>query len=224
MSPAKNAGREYTMPENHFARITHSFESCHRLVSRWALECDKIVVYEHVGTQTEKIHIHLLILGSRLGKKQLRNIGQSFVDLKGNKNCSFKVAESYDVPVTYMTKGVLQPKYNKGFTEEYLEERRKAWVEPSQVKSKDQIAYEDCFSLDDWKNRWLPKDCKECVYEHPRESCHFKQVCRKAWSYASYARPMVNAASLNLYKSLVWTYCRDEGISIPREHPLGKWY
>jgi len=211
------------MPEDYFARITHSYESLARLVSRWALECDKIIVYEHVGTQTEKVHCHMVILGSRLGKKQLRNIGQGFVDLKGNKNCSFKACETYDIPITYMTKGNLTPKYNKGFEEDYVEQRRAAWVEPSQVKSKDELAYEQCFSRDEWKTRWLPKDCKQCVDEHPRGSCHFKQVCSKAWAFASFSRPMVGPASLNLYKSLVWTFCRDEGISISKDHQLGKW-
>ena len=59
----------------HYAvRITHSYEVAKPIVHLWAMKCEKILAYEHLGERTGKIHIHLLLVNTSVDKKQLRNI------------------------------------------------------------------------------------------------------------------------------------------------------
>ena len=58
----------------HYAvRITHSYEVAKPIVHLWAMKCEKILAYEHLGERTGKIHIHLLLVNTSVDK-QLRNI------------------------------------------------------------------------------------------------------------------------------------------------------
>lgn len=119
------------MPYDYFVRITHAYEDLRSLLSLWSMRCEKMVVYEHVGSQTEKIHCHLLILGSNTQKKQLRNIGATCVNLKGNEMCSFKEASGdWEGACVYMTKGRYSPSYLKGFQECEAECWKAKWKEP----------------------------------------------------------------------------------------------
>lgn len=121
----------------HYAvRITHSYSVAQSVAHVWALRADKVLVYEHskeTNTARDKTHIHMLLVNTSIDKKQLRNIAkETNVPTKGNENMSFKMAEQpFTKYITYMSKGVLQPKYNKGFTPEELEEYRLLWVEPN---------------------------------------------------------------------------------------------
>ena len=59
----------------HYAvRITHSYEVAKPIVHLWAMKCEKILAYEHLGERTGKIHIHLLLVNTSVDRKQLRNI------------------------------------------------------------------------------------------------------------------------------------------------------
>ena len=49
----------------HYAvRITHSYEVAKPIVHLWAMKCEKILAYEHLGERTGKIHIHLLLVNT----------------------------------------------------------------------------------------------------------------------------------------------------------------
>lgn len=87
---------------NYFVRITRSYSDLSGLVLSWAARADKMVVYEHVGDATEKTHIHMVIIGSEVCKKQLKNL-VGFMNFKGNGDWSFKEYEEGDAMV-YMTK------------------------------------------------------------------------------------------------------------------------
>lgn len=138
-------------------RISRSFSDLSGAVRSWALKADRLCVYEHVGTKTEKVHIHLLMMGVSCGAERLKQIvnESGVVGLKGQKDWSFKTAhkqlgpitdQTKDAYVTYMTKGHLKPMYYKGFEVEYLDERMAAWVEPSRLKGADELLY-DKFEL-----------------------------------------------------------------------------
>lgn len=122
----------------HYAvRVTYSWAQAQTIAHLWALRADKVLVYEHskaTFTAKNKTHIHMLLVNTSVDKKQLRNIAKETVVLvKGNENMSFKTAEEpFGKYITYMTKGLLQPVYNKGFTPEELEECRLAWVDPNE--------------------------------------------------------------------------------------------
>jgi len=122
----------------HYAvRITHSWLQAQSVAHNWALRADKVLVYEHsqqTKTAKGKTHIHMLLVNTDIDKKQLRNIAkETTVPTKGNENMSFKMAEEpFGIYITYMTKGVLQPVYNKGFDPEELERYRQNWTPPSE--------------------------------------------------------------------------------------------
>lgn len=121
----------------HYAvRVTHAWLQAQSIAHSWALRADKVLVYEHsqeTKTAKDKIHIHMLLVNTSVDKKQLRNLAkQTNVPTKGNENMSFKMAEEpFTKYITYMSKGVLKPVYNKGFTTEELEEYRLLWIEPN---------------------------------------------------------------------------------------------
>ena len=122
----------------HYAvRVTHSWQQAQCIAYLWALRADKVLVFEHsqeTKTAKGKTHIHMLLVNTNIDKKQLRNLAkQTQVPTHGNENVSFKMAEEpFTKYITYMSKGVLQPKYNKGWTPEELEEYRLLWVEPNE--------------------------------------------------------------------------------------------
>ena len=119
-----------------FVRITYPYSHIKVLVVQWGLKCTKLVVYEHKGDKTEKIHCHLVVIGSSCDKKQLRNIGQKYCDLKGNKNCAFSVLDSERKPLVYMTKGILDAKYLQGFSIEDSMRWKTEWIEPAKELEK----------------------------------------------------------------------------------------
>lgn len=143
------------MAHSYFVRITHSYEAIEPLVHAWALITDRLAVYEHVGDRTQKVHCHLLVVGSRVEKKQLRNIGTDAfkrkganISIAGNGNCSFKPLDiSYDSifhTLTYMSKGKYDPSYNREFDPITIAEAKAAWVE--QLSPQEQV-YQDFLKI-----------------------------------------------------------------------------
>lgn len=118
------------MPYDFAVRITKPYEHMSRVISRWLLECDKMVVYQHEGERTGKVHIHLAIEGSRVCREQLRNIANDMLvhPLKGQGDWSFKEWDRGDKYIVYMTKGKHDPSFNKGFEEVYLSKCKGQYV------------------------------------------------------------------------------------------------
>lgn len=213
------------MPYDYFARITHSYERCAAMIGRWALECDKVLVYEHVGTETEKVHIHCILRGSRVCKKQLRNIGKDFVDLKGNENCSFKECVSEETPITYMSKGNLTPKYNKGYEHGYIEMRRMEWRPPTEhVKMSAQMSLVYSF-----ENQHL-QDIIEAQQNMPADipiedvpKWVFNKIKTLARTWLFQKTQIANQKFFNDYKTIVMTVCFKRNISIPKDCRWSEW-
>ena len=208
---------------DYFVRITHPYAELVRLVATWALECSSLAVFEHVGSQTEKVHCHLVILGSRLQKKQLRNIGQQYAVLKGNEYCSFKECISWEVPLVYMTKGSLSASYLKTFTLEQIDIARSKWVAPRSYvkKSRIQVVTEDFF--EDYP---LEKELKESgpddFYGQDKK---FKIVRRRAYRVAADEyNGILTPQFWTMFKTLVFSYCYKNNISFPKENTnWNKW-
>ena len=227
------------MPYDYFVRITHPYSSLASLISRWSLECEKLIAYEHVGTLTEKVHIHMVILGSRLQKKQLRNIGNQQADLKGNELCSFKECVSWEQPIVYMTKGMLEPSYNKGFALDKIAELKGKWVTPKNYEKQSMNEkYYNAWSNSDWKKLQIhlfekkeqfAKQLAACVDRLERES--FINDFSEFDAIKGYFRRYVfedshyiwDLQSINKYKMMVLTYCMREDISIPKNTDWSKW-
>lgn len=219
------------MPYDYFVRITHSYAAIAGLVSLWAMRCEKLAVYEHTGEKTEKIHCHLLILGSNTQKKQLRNIGSDIVDLKGNENCSFKECVSWETPVVYMTKGNLDPKYLKGFTKEEAVEWKSKWQprnvyrKPNPLASVFEYVFGDPYDVEDAQAFRVPKGVLEDdVKAFPPTYNAFRMVVTRS-------RQMVFAKNddfwspkcANEHKTMVLTYCMRFHIPIPDGSKWKEW-
>jgi len=231
------------MPYDYFVRITHPYSSLAPLVSRWSLECEKLIAYEHVGTLTEKVHIHMVILGSRLQKKQLRNIGQQQADLKGNELCSFKECVSWEQPIVYMTKGMLEPSYNKGFAIDKIAELKGRWVTPKNYEktSANEQYYMswqhshwkelDVILQDEWKLVWAAfREQLNGLDGFQRDTliknapCQFNLVKRYFRRYVfEDSHSVWDLQTMNKYKMMVLTYCMRHDVSIPANTDWSKW-
>jgi len=130
------------MPD-YMVRLTHSYETAKTVVGLWAMRCDKILAYEHLGTKTGKVHIHLSLLGTNVDKKQLRNIASGAqLPVSGNEWCSFKIWDRKDEYITYMSKGKYEPKYFTVLTPQEIQSCKDAWIN-YRHKSKDEVLYTD---------------------------------------------------------------------------------
>lgn len=210
------------MPQyDYFVRITHSYQQCISILSRWSLECDKMVVYEHIGSATEKVHIHIAIEGSRVQSKALKVQAEkvSQVPLKGNENCSMKQWDKSEAPLVYMTKGNLDPKYLKGWTEAEAAEWKSKWVEPTnkQVKQSEvQKIYEEKFSYEEINKIW-----KEICQTAPISQTLFLR--RRAMQEAmKLNKQMLTPKTQTDARTLYLTYCYRNGIRLDKNDPYHK--
>lgn len=121
---------------SYFVRITHAYEIAKPIIHEWATRCDSMLVYEHsqaTKTSKGKTHIHVILVNTSVDKKQLRNIAAATkIPVKGNENMSFKAYDGANKPITYMSKGKVDPMYNKGYEVDVIEAAKAAWVEPEE--------------------------------------------------------------------------------------------
>lgn len=211
------------MPHNYAVRITHSYEDCKHIVACWAMECDKMAVYEHIGSETEKVHIHMIIVGSRIQKKQLRNKAAqvSQVPLKGNENCSFKDYDGNEVALTYMTKGNLTPKYLKGYTVEDAHLWNTKWVEPTPKQEKiSEIkkVYTAEFSYDLVNSEWR-------AYNESNSAISIQLFLRRKAHKAAMKlnKGMITPKCSTDARTLYITYCYNHGVKIDKKDPYYKY-
>lgn len=201
---------------NYAVRVSAGYDSLARMVSRWSLECDKVAVYEHVGDETEKVHIHALLLGCRVTSQQLKNyaaeLGHVF---KGNSAWSMKTTfkdyatkkkvdvspETAERNIVYMSKGKFDAKFFKGFTKEYLDECKVKWVDLKTMKS---AATKDAMLFDRFMDFVEDQNVKE-----------FKEVRAYAVQFAFKEFGQIwSVNTAKCAKMCTITYCMREGISM----------
>lgn len=194
------------MPD-YAVRISHPYERIASMVSAWALHAETMAVYEHgVDGESNRVHCHMVITGTNISKKQLRNVAARFCDVKGNENCSFKEFNGDKKAYIYMTKGIHDPKYLLCIPKDKADEWKADWVEPSKsvvkvdkwTKIYQQFVLSQRYEIDEEKLNKLFV-VKKCAREFVRD------VLGMVFT--------VNA--LNIYKMLVRTFCYDEKITIP---------
>jgi len=196
------------MPD-YMVRLTHSYETAKTVVGLWAMRCDKILAYEHLGTKTGKVHIHLSLLGTNVDKKQLRNIASGAqLPVSGNEWCSFKVWDRKDEYITYMSKGHLDPLYNKGYAPEFIQQCKDKWVEPH------------TYIKQDTTDNYLGKFDNYLFEKIPAgEILDFYRLhtLAKAFIWANHqgVRPRVDIKAKNLKNMLVNTYIYANNVKIP---------
>lgn len=186
----------------------------------WSERCEKLVCYEHVGDETEKVHIHIMLENCEVEKKMLKHIalGAGY-GLKGNNDWSFKNRKDNSIiPMVYMTKGLLKPSYLKGYTDEDAVKWMTQWVEKKDESSWEKICnyvLDDEFIHENWED--YKRDVG--VVEVKTEVLFFG-------FFLKYARKMVFArnkliwspAAANQYKCVVMTYIMRKNIKVPDEY------
>jgi len=213
------------MPNDYFVRITHAWDKITNLVGVWALQSEKLVAYEHVGEKTEKVHCHILIMGSVVAKKQLRNIAADMLGInsvKGQENMAFRQCDSnWKVSLPYMTKGKFDPKYLHGFSEAEALVWKSQWVPPAEytkVSSDQQLI--DKFWTDEMFEKFNEYQRPETEPDIDR-LLHYKfyWICKKAYIFCFENNGGIwNMKTRNQYYMLVMTTATRQRISIPRKH------
>lgn len=203
------------MPHYDYAvRITHSYEVCKAIIDTWSQRCEKMLVYEH-NELGKKVHIHMVITRSDTEKKWLRELGaRTGVNLKGNENCSFKKFDGNKTAIVYMTKGINDPKFNKGYSEEDIALWKSQWEQ--KPASKDAALYEQVFGDAEYNEELY----KEWTREYPMDAMdmYHKYKWVKSLAYKSVLLRngyIVNLKAINQYKMLVYSYCAVTDIRIP---------
>jgi len=125
---------------NYAPLVRLSYNDMSGVIEVWASACDNFIAYEHEADESVKTtHVHILMMGckyktaepmKRLYYRMFPNADSS----DGNGLWSW-VNKNHPVPdvgfIRYMSKGVLRPKFVKGFLPAVVEEQRLGWVEPS---------------------------------------------------------------------------------------------
>lgn len=202
---------------SYFVRITRPYSDLSGMIALWAERCEKLVVYEHVGTKTEKVHIHVLIVNSQVEKKMLKTLGLSNgYNLKGNQDWSWKIRKDVNMtPMIYMTKGIYLPSFLKGYTMEDAEEWKSLWKEDEKLNIWEQIVN---YVLDDeYIDQCWNFEKERMVLKEGEEAERFFAF------FLKYARKMVftknkmiwSPSVANQYKCVVMTYIMRKGLKVP---------
>lgn len=212
------------MPNDYAVRITYAYEVIKPLIETWAERCEKLAVYEHVGERTNKVHIHMVIEGCEIGKEQLKNLAKPTpINLKGNKQCSFKKYDGNQRAYVYMAKGVLSPKLLKGWTDLDADRWKKLWVgDLGHQNSKDVLAYEDCYDELTFEVAWRYYQRDHPLTYTPGENpitkndyeFNFIRTWARNYAFQKFNR-VWNIQATNLYKMLVYTYVYRNNLVIP---------
>lgn len=108
-------------------------------IQQWIVneDCSFCVVYQHDADQeVSRTHCHIWIKGVKCNTDSLKNHIKKVVGKVPKEDWAFmaiqpKTKTPYnDTLITYMSKGELDPKYIKGWTEEEIEEFRRKWIPP----------------------------------------------------------------------------------------------
>jgi len=206
---------------SYFVRITHAYAIAAPIIYAWSLRCDSMLVYEHsqaTGTAKGQTHIHIIIVNTNVDKKQLRNIATATgVPSKGNENMSFKAYDGSNKPITYMSKGKIDPVYSKGYDGSAVEAAKAEWVEPSEYVK---------------ENPWQKLYEEYAIYAPTPRKIQYDEWLRSDEVFPTYDNftPMVAHAKTwlskklnntwcpqygNMLKCLVYTYCWRNGVTIP---------
>lgn len=128
--------------KNFAFRVTSSYDVTVEHLSPLYELCEKVAVYEHSqATKTAKgeTHIHAVLIGCSKGEDTIRNkffkgkYQATDYELKTKyevKEGLMQVKRKYDVDakyVTYMSKGIIDPMFFKGFTKEEIDELKAQW-------------------------------------------------------------------------------------------------
>lgn len=222
------------MPTHFAARITLPFSDLSGAVRAWSLKCDKLLCYEHLADEkVNRTHCHLLMMYTGCTAENLKTIMKEYVDESkiegGNSFWSFKTKSKKHGAVTeetapkyivYMSKGVYDAKYVKGYEASYLDERKAAWVQPEEVMSKAEQEYELFEEHMYYYCRDHIQD-PELMLQTGKLLLAYNQIdvlvrAARAYAFAIHKR-VWTVQTARMAKSICITYAMRHGIQVPED-------
>lgn len=127
-----------------FCRVSRDYVTLQSTIELVASKCERLVVYEHEeDDEVARTHIHFYMEEFRYTVQWIKDTIKKALNEStfAKTDWSFKEKNKDGSPVdrgsiTYMSKGLLDPVYVKGFTPEELAEHREAWVERPKASQK----------------------------------------------------------------------------------------
>lgn len=214
------------MPPTSFAvRITRPYSDLSGMFHIWSLQCEKLLVYQHTGSQTELVHCHALVVNLRVTKERLKQLSEvPGRPLNGNQDWSFKTARDLVDPyITYMSKGTYCPYYVMGYEEAFLEARRAEWKEPSKLPHKHAKLHQDFRNhvYTQWNHEtgYLypepPPEVHE-LYGHSfdNDKYIFDKLRKFSYNFSLSLKGEFNVQTMNLAKTLLLTFCYENEVTV----------
>lgn len=123
-------------------RISNSFHELRQFCDQLVLCCDKVVIYEH---EASRVHIHGLLINCKVSTDTLKNYVKRTLSITSypKSDWSFKTLHEggnvNDDFIVYMSKGSIEPRFVKGYTDSEIELYRSKWVEKERFVKKKQL-------------------------------------------------------------------------------------
>lgn len=116
-------------------RITRTYDKLEQFVQKLSDHCTKLIVYQHdADEEIARDHIHGLVTECTVSTDTLKNWIKNVINCKQfpKSDWSFIAKDKQGNPVndsfiTYMSKGILQPRYVKGYDDDVIEQFRLHW-------------------------------------------------------------------------------------------------
>jgi len=163
---------------NYAIRITNSYNELTQFVEQLVTCCDKLIIYEH---RSNRIHIHGLLINCKVSTDTLKNYVKRALSVNTYPKTDWSFKTLYegnpvdDKFIIYMSKGTIQPSYNRGFTDAEIEQYRSQWVDrPRKERSMTQykLKYENPKEAKVRQNEMMEmirQRCRQNQIKHPRK-------------------------------------------------------
>lgn len=120
-------------------RISRSYTDLLPFIERISTKCSRMIIYEH--NDSARIHIHGLIDGCEVSTDTLKNYVKCSLNVStfSKSDWSFITQDKQGNPagdkfITYMSKGILQPRFIKGYDTDTTEQYRLSWVAKQKIQ------------------------------------------------------------------------------------------
>jgi len=125
---------------SHYAvRLTRSYNDCSGACLRISGVVEKMVVFQH--SDASRIHVHMLLEACSVSTDTLKNYIKKELGVIGSRDWSFKTAMKVPIVtvdsqldggftqyIKYMSKGNLEPLFNKGYEIDYINYCKTLWI------------------------------------------------------------------------------------------------
>lgn len=203
-------------------RLTFSYESLQRWISRVAMVSEKVLFYEH-SDDPANVHIHGIIRGCSVAEKTLKNWVKETLGLTPT-GTQWTFPQTYKDKVTgeriavndefvkYMSKGKYDPVYNKGYSEEFIaDQKSKGFDKKDRKVDKKQTAAERYY------NEFVKWLWEKSNHDRVLDLDNYEVIKKAAYRYMMIQFSMPMPYQLSLYKASVMRFCYDFNVPLPEK-------